>query len=142
MPASPIEKSVPASFQVFSYQDLELEQENQINGLTESVDYLNESARSGVRKLGKAGRGGNNLFLLGRSQGSSVVGWALMSGQVGEEVGGVVLAGSWLVLGRALKAACQERTTTEVLRPDPSQGVSSVSPVALVFARKIRQHIN
>ncbi|KAF2259550.1 alpha/beta-hydrolase [Lojkania enalia] len=99
----PHDRDVPAWFQVSSFTDLEYKQEEQMAGLTESVGFLSALIDEEVRLLEAAGRSSRDLFLLGRSQGSSVTGWTFLTAVSKFQIGGIVLAGSWLIFARALR---------------------------------------
>lgn len=97
------QQTKPAWFAIASLRDLEDEQELQMAGLRESVAYLGGVVHDEVERVEA-----RNVFVLGRSQGSSAVVWAVVAR--GLRVGGLVLTGSWLVFARAL----EERLKMEV----------------------------
>lgn len=92
----------PAWFDVASLSNLEEDQQAQVQGLKESTGYLSQVLETEVAGLLDAGRGGKDLFVIARSQGSSAMIWTLLS-SLKQTIGGIVLAGSWLVFARALQ---------------------------------------
>lgn len=106
-----------------------------MEGLSESVSFLRDLVSEEIKRLEKEGRSSADLFLLGRSQGSSVVGWTLMTSLRNLELGGVVLAGSWLIFARALSAVLRESSGSEGEQFATDADKQPISPSALDFVR-------
>lgn len=114
----------PAWFSIDSISDLEQSQQVQMEGLAESMRYLTNVMDNELATLRDVGRSRKDFFVLGRSQGSSATVWTLLNNlKQSQEIGGVVLVGSWLVFARAIaEAVCGDYQAAQIDqdRPPPS----------------------
>lgn len=135
--APPLALSTHAWFKVSSFTDLEVHQDEQIPGLSESINYISDLVEEETATLRQQNRTDQDLFILARSQGSSVTGW-LLATRLQRAIGGVVLTGSWLVLARALQKALKERyRSDEGNSVNPSDQDMQIPRSALDFSREL-----